>query len=82
MIFDHSVKILRNVEFLKSFSLGDGKSSLSVIHRIFFIFGNLSIDGSNKLDSYKEKVCKSPVTGVVYRELFQKRGENFRVFRI
>ena len=37
--------------------MGEGKSSLGVILRKFLIFGNLSLDDSDKLDSYKKKVC-------------------------
>ena len=37
-------------------NLGEGKSSLGVILRKFLIFGNLSLDDSYKLNSYKKSV--------------------------
>ena len=39
--------------------MGEGKSSLGVILWKFLIFGNLSLDDSYKLDSYKKKVCRN-----------------------
>ena len=38
-----------------AYSLRDGKSYLSIIFRMFLIFGNLVLDDSYRLDSYKKR---------------------------
>ena len=40
--------------------MSGGKSSVSVIPRIFLIFGNMSLDDSKDLDSYKKSVFAIP----------------------